>query len=227
MTEKIDFEAARERDGSAADERSDRIEELLNSDTLGFESGDALAAESYQAYPSSRAELSAPGYGEFLESLLGHHLVTDWDDAIDEIAHVGDSLTRRKWKQTLQSAAQGAGLEAEALLAADDGAEQHGSEDALAVLTEGVPDDAVRADNPLVVVTLYREGLATAEVADLLDSSEAQVRGTRRRCGLLEHAENTTRDPKRESDIRLGGTTVENRDAGGSSGLTVRTQDFE
>lgn len=225
-----DVTNARQRDGDPAEDRPDRVDELLNADQLGYGEGDPLAAHSYADYPDDATQLSAPKWRSFVESLLSNAVVNSYDDAVAEVTPAADQITRKKWREAIQNAARAAELDVGELFDYGDDGEQDATEDALAALTESWPDDAVRSDNPLVVADLYESGLSTAEIAGLFECSEDRVRGVLRQCGLLEVTENERRDPKREKDIRLGGTTVsqlDNEEQSSSDGLTVDVSAFE
>lgn len=226
-----DVHNARERDGNRAENRSERVDELLNADRLGYGEGDPLAADSYENYPDEPAQLSAPKWRDWVEALLSHNRVNSYDDAVAEATPSTDQVSVKKWREAIQNAANAAQLDAADLFNRDGDGERDTSEDALTVLTEAWPDDAVRSDNPLVVANLYAgRGLSTAEVAGLFDCSEDHVRGVLRQCGLLEAAENGRTDPKRVKDIRLGGMSVQNVDESqrsDSGGLVVNASDFD
>jgi hypothetical protein len=225
-----DVQTARDRDGDPAEDRPDRVDELLNADQLGYGEGDPLAAHSYADYPDDATQLSAPKWRDWVESLLSHDRVNSYDDAVEEATPATDQITRRKWREGIQNAASAAQLDVGELFDYGDDGEQDATEDALTALTESWPDDAVRSDNPLVVAELYaKDGLSTAEIAGLFDCSEDHVRGVLRQCGLLEATENGKVDPRREKDIRLGGTTVsqlDNEERSSSGGLVVSASDF-
>ncbi|MFC7140540.1 hypothetical protein ACFQMA_11975 [Halosimplex aquaticum] len=226
-----DVATARDRDGDRVEDRSERVEDLLNGDRLGYGEGDPLAADSYQNYPTEPTQLSAPKWRDWVEALLSHPAVGSYDDAVAEATPTADKVSRNKWREAIQNAAGASQLDAGELFDLGDDGEQNATEDALSVLTEAWPDDAVRSDNPLVVANLYAgRGLSTAEIARLFDCSEDHVRGVLRQCGLLEGAENGTVDPTDVKDLRLGGTTVSNLDnveRSSSGGLSVDTRDFE
>jgi len=216
-----DVETARDRDGDRAEDRSERVDELLNADRLGYGEGDPLAADSYANYPDEPTQLSAPKWRDWVEALLSHPAVGSYSDAVAEATPSRDQVSAKRWREAIQNAAGASQLDAGELFDLTDDGEQDATEDALSALTEQWPDDAVRADNPLVVANLYAgRGLSTAEVADLFDCSESHVRGVLRDCGLLSEADSEQVDPKREKDIRLGGTTV-------SGGLNVDVSAFE
>lgn len=226
-----DVETARDRDGDRAEDRSERVDELLNADRLGYGEGDPLAADSYANYPTEPTQLSAPKWRDWVEALLSHPAVGSYSDAVAEATPSRDQVSAKRWREAIQNAAGASQLDAGELFDLTDDGKQNATEDALSALTEQWPDDAVRADNPLVVANLYAgRGLSTAEVADLFDCSESHVRGVLRDCGLLTEADTEQVDPKREKDIRLGGATVSNLDdaqRSNSGGLNVDVSAFE
>ena len=227
----FDVQTARDREGDPAEDRSERVDELLKADRLGYGEGDPLAADSYANYPDEPTQLSAPKWRDWVEALLSHPAVGSYSDAVQEATPSDDQVSVKNWREAIQSAAKASQLDAGELFDLGDDGEQEPAEDPLAVLTEEWPDDAVRSDNPLVVANLYAgRGLSTAEVALLFDCSESHVRGVLRQCGLLTEAENEQVDLKREKDIRLGGTTVsnfDNEERTSSGGLNVDVSDFE
>lgn len=85
MISKQDFEAARQRDGSAADDRPEFVEDALSPDEkLGYGKELPLVGESYDEYPQGN-EVLFPQNAEFVEELLNHDLVNSFDDAAAEI----------------------------------------------------------------------------------------------------------------------------------------------
>lgn len=226
-----DVATARERDGDRVEDRSERVEDLLNGDRLGYGEGDPLAADSYQNYPDNPTQLSAPKWRDWVEGLLSHPTVGSYSDAVAEATPTADQVSISRWREAIQNATNTAQLDAGELFDLTDDGEQNATEDPLSVLTEAWPDDAVRSDNPLVVANLYAgRGCSVGEIARLFDCSEDHVRGVLRQCGLLEGAENGTVDPTDVKDLRLGGTTVSNLDneeRSSSGGLSVNASDFE
>lgn len=232
----FNVEACRERDGAAAEDRSERVADLLDADRLGHGEGDPLAAARYKDYPDRPEDLSAVVWQDWVERLLSHPLVDGWDAAVREATPTAnDPAVRNDWKEAFQNAATLAGLDTEDLFS--DGADETTDTDALAELMEAWPEDVLRAENPLVVATLYGGfGLSDEETARLLGCSEGHVRTTLQRCGLLNGTgANDGRDRGPQSveaeDVRLGGVTMdmsddvpERRERGG---LTVRANDFE
>jgi len=225
-----DVATARDRDGDRAEDRSERVDELIRNDRLGYGEGDALAADSYANYPTEPSQLSAPKWSSWTEALLSHDCVSSYSDAVAEATPATDQVSAKRWREAIQNAANAAQLDAGELFDLTDDGKQNATEDALSALTEQWPDDAVRADNPLVVANLYAgRGLSTAEVADLFDCSESHVRGVLRDCGLLTEEDTEQVDPKQAKDIRLSGTTVSQLDdaqRSNSGGLNVAVEDF-
>ncbi|OYR82986.1 hypothetical protein DJ84_09065, partial [Halorubrum ezzemoulense] len=105
-----DVQNARERDGDRAEDRSDRVDELLNADRLGYGEGDPLAADSYDDYPDDPAQLSAPKWRDWVEALLSHPAVNSYSDAVAEATPSEDQVSVKKWTQAIQYAASASQL---------------------------------------------------------------------------------------------------------------------
>jgi len=223
-------EAARERGGAADPERPDSIGDTLNKDKLGYGEGEPLVGESYESYPS-RAELSNPDRGEFLQELLSHPLVDGLDTAVEELTGAGDTATLRKWLSTVEAATEAHSLDVDTLLA--NGEDQGGEDTLTSLLGYEPPTDVVHRDNPVLIADLYTLGLSVSEIADTLTPrvegsvSEGHVRDTLKTVGLLE---GRTREEQAEAfedkDSRIGGTTLDFSEGGDSNGLTVNAEDF-
>jgi len=223
-------EAARDRDGAAAEDRPEGITDALESEQLGYGEGEPLVGESYESYPS-RAELSNPDRGEFLRDLLAHPLVDGLDTAVEELTGAGDTPTLRKWLSTVEAATEAHSLDVDTLT--DKGGDQGDGDRLTSLLGYEPPTDVVHRNNPVLIATLYTLGLSAAEVADTLEPkvegsvSEGHVRDTLKTVGLLE---GRTREEQQtafeDKDGRIGGTTFDHSEGGGSDGLTINAEDF-
>jgi len=223
-------EAARDRDGAAAEDRPEGITDALESEQLGYGEGEPLVGESYESYPS-RAELSNPSQGEFLRDILSHPLVDGLDTAVEELTGVGDTPTLRKWLSTVEAAADAHGLDTDTLTAK--GGDQGGEDTLTSLLGYEPPTDVVHRNNPVLITELYTLGLSVAEVADTLEPKvegsvrEDYVRDTLKTVGLLKGA---TREEQAEAfsdkDGRITQTSHDFSDTGDSSGLTINAEDF-
>ncbi|PSP79517.1 hypothetical protein BRC81_04700 [Halobacteriales archaeon QS_1_68_20] len=107
-----DVREARDRDGDPVEDRSERIDELMRSDRVGYGDGDPLAADSYSNYPDHPTELSAPKWRDWVEVLLSHPAVGSYDDAVAEATPASDQVSVRQWREGIQNAANAAGLDA-------------------------------------------------------------------------------------------------------------------
>lgn len=225
-------EAARDRDGNADPTRPDRIDDILDSDTLGHNEGEPLVGDSYGDYPS-REELTNPNHGEFIRDILSHHLVGSLDDAASELTGATDSVTFGNWKEALETATEIHGLDVDNLLTNGEDSEDSGEQ--LEELLGYEPlTDMKNYDNPLLVAELYTLGLSVVEVSNVLEEEVDDtvrpdyVRDSLKDVDLLNgKTRDEQREAFRENDSKIGGTTIINKQTTeGSKGLTVNTNDF-
>lgn len=210
-------ERARDRGGGPDPERPEHIGDVLDRPEVGHREGDPLVGDSYGNYPSEPSKLANPKWGAFVRDLLAHPLVDGYDTAVSELTGATDSGSLKRWRKALERAAGAYGVDAPELF--DKGAEerQSGREDRLtAILGYEPPEGVVESDNPVLVATLYTQGLSVSEVCDVLGDRaegqvrEGQVRDTLKDVGLLG---GSTRQEQREAfednHSRLGGVSLD------------------
>jgi hypothetical protein len=230
MYDQETFEDARARDGDAAEDRDDSVDELLEWEQLGRNVGDPLAADDYSRYPSQREELSGPKWRELLRDLFAHPLVRGYGDAVEELGGNGDTHMRRKWSKTLQNAADAASLDAGELFDRGDPNDVGGPQNALTALTSDLSRHVVREDNPLCLAYLYVEqGLSAEEIATVFETDESAVRRTLHRVGLVVRKEDRP-DGRTMSDLLVNAPTGdgedESEDGDADGKISVNTSDF-
>jgi len=221
-----DIQNARRRDGDAAGERSDRVDEILSRPRLGHGESDPLpeSFEDYDEYPEQPDELTTPEARQFVIELFASPLVSSIDDAIAETTPAtGDSQIVREWREAFLKAVELFGGESPE---GSDEAEQRGADSRLAELVGDYPEDMRTPSNPLVVSRLYAgHGLSTDEIADVFsDDSEKrikpdQIRAVLRNVGLVEATENEDSEPSH----KLGGTSL-NFSESGNVGANINTE---
>jgi len=191
MYDETTVEAARDRDGDAADERPDKVDDILNWKQLGYEVGEPLAAESYERYPDSAEGLSAPKWSELVERLFRSPAVNGYDEAVEELtAATGDRIIVRRWREALQDAADAADMDAGSMFAEGDGSGCGGPEAALTALTDDLSRHIVAEDNPLCLAFLYAEkGLSVGEITEVFGTDDSNVRRRLHDLGLVENRE--------------------------------------
>jgi len=226
-------EAARNRDGAPAEDRPERIADALGGPTVGRGEGDPLAAENYARYPDADnpESLSNPKWSPLLRSLLDHSAVTDFEDAANELAGAEGGPNLEQWTEAIRRAASALQIDPPF----DDGDGGDDARDTLTtVLGHPVPDNA-EPTNPILVAECYVAGLSVSEAATVLseytdrDIQPMKVRDILKQVDLLPGHEGEGPKTSEEEDIRLGGTTVKNRDSpseGESGGLSVNVNDF-
>jgi len=171
----------RQRAGSAANDRADRINEALNREALGHGNGEPLAADSYDDYPTQE-ELSNPNAADVLETLATHDLIGGVDDLVSELTGVSDNLLLSKWIKSVEKALD---------LFSIDITEAAEQEDLLpAVLGYEPANVLVENAAPMLVAELYILGLRTSEIEDVFENadthvSESDVRDSLKTVGLL------------------------------------------
>ncbi|PAU83524.1 hypothetical protein CK500_08380 [Halorubrum salipaludis] len=219
-----DIENARQRNGDAAEDRSDRIDEILNRPRLGYKESDPLVGDNYDEYPEQPDDLTTPEAREFVTDLFGHDLVSSIDDAIAETTPAtGDRMIVREWREAFEKSIQ---LFSGESPDNDDEREQRLTDERLTELTDDYPDDMVTPTNPLVVSNLYAGlGLSADEIADVFsdDSNQRvkpeQVRRVLRNVGLIEATENDDNEPSH----KLGGASL-NFSESGNVGTNIDTE---
>lgn len=212
-----DIENARQRDGDTAEDRSDRVDEILNRPRLGYNESDPLpeSFEDYDKYPEQPDDLTTPEARPFVTELFDSSLVSSIDDAIVETTPAaGESMINREWRDAFEKAMQLFGVD---VSEADDERDESDADSRLAELTGNYPDDMVTPSNPLVVSNLYAGlGLSTNEIADVFsDESDTrvnpnQIHATLRNAGLIETTEREDAEPSH----RLGGTSMSFEESG-------------
>ena len=212
------IEAAKQRDGQAADDRGDEVDELLNTNTLGYRDGDSLVGDSYEDYPDNKADLTNPnGMKEFLESLFSHNLVTSYDEAITELTGGTADIHRRNWKESLKSATRIFDINAEELFQETN--DDDNDEDTLTALLEYEVADDVADD--LLIAELYVEAaLSASEIADVLETKEKHVMDRLKHVNLVNGK--TTQEQKESFSANKGRLTTPSD----SNGLTVDTSNL-
>jgi len=219
-----DIQNARQRDGAAAKNRSDRMDEILSRPRLGYEESDPLVGSEYEEYPEQPDDLTTPEAREFVTELFASPLVSSIDDAIRETTPAAnDRHIAREWRDAFEKAIQLFG--GESPNGGDDYDEDY-AESRLMELTADYPDDMVTPTNPLVISNLYAGcGLSTDEIADVFsDNSDRQVkpdqiRRVLRNVGLIETTENEDSEPSH----KLGGTSLDFSESG-NVGTNINTE---
>lgn len=220
-----DIQNARQRDGDAAENRSDRIDEILSRPRLGYDESVPLpeSFEDYDEYPEQPDDLTTPEARQFVNELFASPLVSSIDDAIAETTPANDdSMIARDWRDAFEEAIQ--------LFGGDrhDSGEDYNEPDAesrLAELTGDYPDDMVTPSNPLVVSNLYAGcGLSIEEIAEVYSDdgqnvNVEQIRATLRSARLIIETEGEDSEPSH----RLGGTSMSFRDSG-NSGVNINSE---
>lgn len=142
------------RDGAAADDRPEEVDEIMaDRETVGYEEGLPLLSCKYDDYMTGDS-LLRPAARDALETLAEHDLVAD----VEDMAHELHSPT-----ETVKKALELHGIEEPS------GFDVSLDTDRLHALVD-CPDRMKNPDNPLVVATLYVEkGLSVSEVRDVLD----------------------------------------------------------
>ncbi|MGB9962389.1 hypothetical protein ACOZ32_09300 [Halobacterium sp. MBLA0001] len=136
-----DIENARQRDGDAAEDRSDRVDEILSRPRLGYGESDPLpeSFEDYDGYPEQPDDLTTPDARQFVTELFASPLVTSIDDAIEETTPAAnDRMIRREWREAFIKAVELFGGESPE---GDDERDENDADSRLAELTGDYPDD--------------------------------------------------------------------------------------
>ena len=173
---------------------------------------------SYSEYPT-RTDYGHPQSAGFIEDLFSHYLVTDYQDAMEEVCSVS-GLERDKHERMLKKAVDLHNIDAEALF--DEG--ESPEEDRLTkILGESPSNHVIDPPTPTLIASIYALGMGIGEIEEVLSDhtgkefSETSIRDSLKRCGLLAGKPTESNDtqgsvPLAEDDIQLGGTTVNMHD---------------
>ena len=202
---------ARRRDGGIDEGRDNDINELLDTDQLGYGKGQPLEADSYDEYPTLN-DLSNPQQRPFIVDLLSNDNVNTIDDVVNEILGANSGTIVREWRSAVEQAIDVFNINADELL------QQGNNEDnSVDKLTEIVGYDLAEelrdGGNPLLLSVLYVEhGLSTNEISELLDTDEPTVRDKLTAVGLIG---GKTRQQQRQAFEDNGGRLSHNDSDGG------------
>ena len=212
-------EGAHQRKGGRKVGRESHIDEVLNSDCLGYQSGQPLVGDNYDSYPHF-SDLSQPQWMSFLRSLFSHSLITDISDARKELTGVtGDSMVA-EWEESLEKASDLFNIDTQTLF--EQGSTVSTDSKLKQILDYEPADSLIDSENPLLVSELYLEGLSVEEIAELLEGDGAQVRDSLKAVDLLEgdtQEEQTTAFEERNGRLTTHGN-------GSSNNLTVNTKNL-
>lgn len=221
-----DVESARQRDGDAAEDRSERVDEILTRPRLGHGESDPLVGDDYDEYPEQPDDLTTPEARPFVSELFASPLVSNLRDAVEETTPAtGDSQIVQKWRDAFERATEVFGVETQG---SDDERDERATDDRLAELTPDVPDDMVTPSNPLVVAHMYADGLSCDEIAEVFsDDSDTRVKASQIRRVLRSTGLITAGGEDSEPSHRLGGASMSLRDTpspAGNSGVNINTE---
>jgi len=171
----------RQRAGSAANDRPDSIDDVLDRDKLGYNDGQPLAADSYDEYPNYQ-DLASPEYEDMLTCLAKHDRVSNASDIVSEFCGASHTPLLEDWLQAVEKALD---------LFSINITEATEQNDLLSEVLNYQPA-AVFVENasPMLIAELYICGLSTSEIEDVFESTEThiterQVRDKLREIGLL------------------------------------------
>lgn len=203
---------ARERDGSAAEDRPAEVGKVLEpKERIGYKNELPLLDRDYEDYPKGD-DILRPEAGKALRTLADHPLVSSAEDMSDELN------TRLK---QVRKAADLHGVEL------PDGFNVEVDTSRLDALVGDIPEDMVSSENPILTAILYVEkGLSTGEVADVLEDAtdnhtvhETDVRQTLVDAGILEGLTTEERNYQRKQNRGevnkprySGGVTIDTTD---------------
>lgn len=199
--------AARERDGAAADDRPEDVDDVMSPrEVVGYGTEASLLDCGYDEYPDGE-DLYRPSMGDTLRSLVEHDMVESAEDIADEL-NTDVKTVRRAADRHGIDLPDGSDFDVEV-----DTARLYG------LLGAEWPDELIAPDNPVTVATLYVEyGLSTEEVSAVLEEvtdypsvPERVVRQTLVDTGVLD---GTTTDEQQARMDRTHGR-----------GLTVSVED--
>lgn len=201
---------ARQRDGEIDEGRDEEINELLDTDKLGYEEGDPLVADSYDDYPTL-SDLTNPQQRGFLVDLLSNDNVNSIDDAINEILGATGGTIVSEWRSAVEQAIEVFDINADELLQETD---DDNNEDTLTeILGYDVADDV--ADDLLIAELYVKGGLSASEIADVLETDEKHVMDRLKHVNLVNgKTRKETRDSFEDNKGRLssasnGGLTID------------------
>ena len=207
---------ARRRDGGIDEGRDNDINELLDTDQLGYGKGQPLEADSYDEYPTLN-DLSNPQQRPFIVDLLSNDNVNTIDDVVNEILGANSGTIVREWRSAVEQAIDVFDINADELL--QQGSNEDNSVDKLTeIVGYDLAEELRDGGNPLLLSVLYLEhGLSTDEISELLDTDEPTVRDKLTAVGLIG---GKTRQQQRQAFEDNGGRLSHNDS---SSGLTIDT----
>jgi hypothetical protein len=212
-------EEAHQRGGGRKVGRESHIDEILNTECLGYENGDVLVGEDYSGYPDY-TELSQPQWMSFLRSLFSHSLITDISDARKELTSVTAGTMVSEWEDNLEQAAELFNIDTQALF---EQGETPSKDSKLSQILDYEPAEELKdCENPLLVSELYLKGLSVEEIAELLEGDGAQVRDSLKAVDLLEG--DTQEEQTTAFEERNGRLTTHRNDSG--KNLTVNTKNL-
>ena len=201
------------RDGAAADDRPESVDEVMApGETVGFDDGLPLLNREYSDYPSNE-DLLRPAAGQPLAALADHDLITSVEDVALELGARTETVEKAL---ALHDIEEPSGFDVEV-----DGSR-------LDSLLGDVPDRMKDHDNQLVVAVLYVDkGLSIEEIRQVMDEatedtvtvSESDMRQALVDAKLIE-GETSTEAQRRRKQSR-GEVNRPN-----SSGLTISTEDY-
>ncbi|REA01261.1 hypothetical protein DEQ92_18095 [Haloferax sp. Atlit-6N] len=224
-----DIQSARQRDGDAAEDRNDRVDEILNRPRLGYGESDPLVGDDYDDYLEQPDDLTTPEANQFVTELFAHPLVSSIDDAIQETTPAtGDRLIVANWREAFERATELFGV------SIPEDSDEHDMQDSKSRLTEllgDYPEDMRDPSNAITVSTLYAElGCSTNEIAEVFSDegrnvTPNQIRAILRNVGLIHSNESEDSEPSHQ----LGGTSMSYRDtdvpnSGGNTGININSE---
>ena len=211
-------EGAHQRGGGRKVGRESHIDEVLNSDCLGYQSGQPLVGDNYDSYPHF-SELSQPQWMGFLRDLFSHSLITDISDAREELTGVTADTMVSKWEESLEKASDLFNIDTQTLF--EQGSTVSTDSKLKQILDYEPADSLIDSENPLLVSELYLEGLSVEEISDLLEGDSGNVRDTLKAVNLLE---GTTKQEQRTAFEKNDGHLSNNDNSSGS--ITIDTRNL-
>lgn len=212
-------EGAQQRGGGRKVGRESHIDEVLNSDCLGYQSGQPLVGDNYDSYPHF-SDLSQPQWMGFLRDLFSHQLIKGYEDARKELTSVTAGTMVSEWEDNLEQAAELFNIDTQALF--EQGSTVSTDSKLKQILDYEPADSLIDSENPLLVSELYLEGLSVEEIAELLEGDGAQVRDSLKAVDLLEG--DTQEEQTTAFEERNGRLTTHGDDSG--KNLTVNTKNL-
>ena len=219
MLNETTVEGAQQRGGGRKVGRESHIDEILNSDCLGYQSGDPLVGEDYSSYPDFN-ELSQPQSYGFIRELLSHKLVKSFTDARKELTNADAGGIPEEFETGLEKATELFGIDTQALF---EQGETPSKDSKLSQILDYEPAEELKdCENPLLVSELYLKGLSVEEIAELLEGDGAQVRDSLKAVDLLEG--DTQEEQTTAFEERNGRLTTHGNNSG--KNLTVNTKNL-